>query len=210
MPRAFVPGFDARRHGFPFGNAFPDGTPVFALGPVRFGNAAVGLCGGMVYTATDLFLYGRPVPNEPTEPVVRYFCRRLLDSFAFPIGWTKYWYWQSRQSLADRTVRDWPRLRQILDDGMPCPLGLVKIHSRDPREMGRNHQVLAYGYDLDGDRDLTLHAYDPNWPGDGIALRTRLGSESVDHSIEGESIRGFFPTVYARPAEAPVFDGPSF
>src|SRR5262245_49322061 len=215
MTSVLVPGFSVRQHGFPFPNSFPDGTPVVSVptpfGKVNFGNAGVGVCGGMVYAAVDLFLYQIPVPPEPTEPVFRYFCRRLLDSFGFPFGWTKYWNWQVRSHLAARTERDWPRIKAVLDDGQLCPLGLVKVHSWDPRQLGHNHQVLAYGYDWTGDDNLTLFAYDPNYPGNTVELRAKLDGSSrpVHHSFEGESVRGFFPTAYHRPADPPVFARPS-
>jgi hypothetical protein len=44
-------------------------------------------------------------------------------------------------------------------------LGLVRVVSLDPQLLGRNHQVVAYGYDLTGS-SLVIRIYDPNWPGD--------------------------------------------
>ena len=41
------------------------------------------------------------------------------------------------------------------------PLGPVTVHSTNPLDLGMNHQVLAYGYELDGTA-LTLRVYDPN------------------------------------------------
>jgi hypothetical protein len=177
------------------------------FGAVNFGNAGVGVCGGMVYAAVDFFLFGRPVPAAPTEPVFRYLCRRLLDSFNFPFGWLKYWDWQVRTDLTDLTARDWPRLQAELDAGRLCPMGLCKVHAWDPRRLGQNHQVLAHGYDaVEATSDVTLHVYDPNYPGESVELTARLGEtgRSVRHSFEGDSIRGFFPTDYRRPAEPPV------
>src|SRR5829696_6419850 len=65
-----------------------------------------------------------------------------------------------------RMIRlEWPAIRGDLDRGTLCPLGLVKAKSRDPRDLGANHQVLAWDYDLAGTR-LTLRLYDPNHPDD--------------------------------------------
>jgi hypothetical protein len=193
------------------------------FGTANFGNAGVGLCGGMIYTAIDLFLFGLPVPPEPTEPVVRYISHRLLDSFNFPFGWMKYLDWQVRHGHSTRllpgitelTARDWPRIKAVLDAGQLCPLGLVKIQSWDPFQLGHNHQVLAYGYEYDdATSDLTVQIYDPNFPADPCELRTNLNEPTrqrqVRHSIEGETVRGFFPTDYRRPAVPPVFDCPAF
>ncbi len=62
-------------------------------------------------------------------------------------------------------AREWPRIRRGLDAGRLVPLGLVRVVSANPLELTRNHQVLAWGYDLDGPT-LVLRIYDPNWPGD--------------------------------------------
>jgi hypothetical protein len=213
VPSVLVPGFSVRQHGFPFPNSFPDGTPVVSVptpfGAVNFGNAGVGVCGGMVYAAADFFYYGRPVPPEPTKPVFHYLCRRLLDSFNFPFGWLKYWDWQVRPDVTALTARDWPKLKAELDAGRLCPIGLCKVHSWDPRRLGQNHQVLAYGYDTgETANDVTVHLYDPNYPADAVQLRANLGEPGrlVHHSFEGDSVRGFFPTDYRRPADPPVFD----
>jgi hypothetical protein len=74
----------------------------------------------------------------------------------------------------------------------------------------RNHQALAYGYELDESAgDLTLRVYDPNYPGDDsttltMSLHDPDREQWVYHSAEGATVRGFFLTEYRRPAEAPV------
>lgn len=213
--------FRPSRHGFPFPNWFPPGTPVVELptpfGTIPVGNANGGLCGGMVFTALDLFRAGIRPPAAPDPPVVRHLGRRLLDSFNLPFGFLKYYDWQ-RRPTADRSFagvrvqagvasltgdNEWPRVRLLLDAGQLAPLGLVKVCSFDPREMGKNHQVLAYGYDLDGAGTLAVKVYDPNYPGDdGVTLSLTVGAGGVTHSREGESVRGFFLTEY-RAAEPP-------
>ena len=62
-------------------------------------------------------------------------------------------------------AREWPRIRRGLDAGRLVPLGLVRVASANPLELTRNHQVLAWGYDLDG-ATLVLADLRPNWPGD--------------------------------------------
>ena len=88
-------------------------------------------------------------------------------------------------------------------------LGLVNACSLSPWQLCRNHQVLAYGYTLDGG-GVTLHIYDPNYPNDDRAeLRVDLsdpdGDGAVTHSCEGATVRGVFLTEYRRPTEAPAF-----
>jgi hypothetical protein len=75
-------------------------------------------------------------------------------------------------------------------------------------DLGRNHVVLAYDYQLTDD-NLTIHVYDPNTgPADEIYLGLSLAapdrSTSIAHNIDiGYSIRGFFPVRY-RPRNAPA------
>ncbi|OWK35792.1 hypothetical protein [Fimbriiglobus ruber] len=228
-PRSSVPTFAATTHGFPFPNCYPPGSPVISVptpfGQVKVGDASGGLCGGMVFAALDLFLFGLPRPTTPHPPVYQYFCRRLLDSWNLPFGVMKYYDWQCRpgasRTLAGVRIRDgvsrltieeeWPKVRAAIDAGTPAPLGLVKPNSFSPRTLGQNHQVLAYGYELDGaGQELTLLVYDPNYPNDDhLTLRVSLADpdreRQVVHSVEGPSVRGFFLTEYRCPPDAPVF-----
>lgn len=217
-------GFTPSVHGFPFPNWFPPGTPVLVVptpfGPLKLGDANMGVCGGMVYAALDLFLYGRPRPAEPTPAVFRYFCRRLLESWDLPFGVLKYYDGQRRpgatrgfvEGLTRQTVlTEWPKVQRLLDTGRPAPLGLVNVRSLDPRRLVQNHQVLAHGYDLsaDGSR-VALNVYDPNWPDDDAATLTLQlddpdADAPLDHSREGATVRGFFATAYTRPPEPPAW-----
>ena len=51
--------------------------------------------------------------------------------------------------LAHRTIVDeWPKVKADIDNGHPSPLDLIEVYSFDPTLLGENHQVLAYGYEL--------------------------------------------------------------
>ncbi len=230
MPTARVPGFLPSVNGFPFANSFPADRPFFLFdspfGPVQVADASRGLCGGMIFTAIDLFHAGvRTLPSEPTEPLFRHFCRRLFTSWGMPFAWLKYLDWQRRPSASRfvagvRTRRgvsslmienEWPTIRGQLDAGRLVPLGLVKQAGWSVRKIGLNHQVLAYGYDLHGD-ELTLHVYDPNYPGDDTAaLKWSLAdpdaARTVAHTCEGPSVRGVFYTEYHPPRAMPTLSG---
>ena len=81
-----------------------------------------------------------------------------------------------------RTIaKEWPKVRRDLDDGHLSPLGLIRVKSWNPGQLPHNHQVVAYGYDLDGDR-VTLHLYDPNHHDDD-EIRMEL-------SLSGQGRRG--------------------
>jgi hypothetical protein len=140
-----------------------------------------------------------------------------------PFTWVKYLDWQRRpdgskfvsgvrvnrgvSSLMIET--EWPRVRERLEAGKLVALGLVKQTGWSVGKLGLNHQVLAYGYDLDGD-ELTVHIYDPNYPGDDTAmLRWNLADPDsprmVTHSCEGPNVRGVFFTEYHPPRSLPAF-----
>lgn len=217
----FLPAFTAEANGFPFPNAWEAGSPVVSVptpfGPIELGDASGGVCGGMVYAAIDFYLFGVPAPRERSHELFRYFCRRLLDSWALPFGVMRYFDWQRRpgatrtwlglapqRGVTRLTVEDeLPKIRSAIDAGMPAPLGLVKVESWHPRDMAQNHQVLCHGYE-DEDNVTTLVCYDPNWPGASVTLSLDTSAPHADtrleHSTEGPGVRGVFLTDYARPA----------
>ena len=83
-----VPGFLPTSHGFAFPNAWPPG-PTVRIGPLDtrllgFGDAAAGLCGGMVLTVRDLFEAGLTAATwtQPAngDPRFRASVRRQVES----------------------------------------------------------------------------------------------------------------------------------
>ncbi len=202
MPQAST-DFRPSQHGFAFANHWPEGMPIFEiptpLGRIPVGNARLGLCGGMVFSALDYFLDHRPVPIVANRAIFRYIARRQVESLTLPFGAIRYYAWQARRELLTRTrTIEWPRIRASIDSGRPATLGLVQVHSRDPRQTIRNHQVLVYGYE-ESATVLTLRTYDPNYPEDDelvLSVELQGDSGSVWHSIEGPTIRGFFHTRY--------------
>jgi hypothetical protein len=170
----------------------------------------------MAYAVRDLFESRLPPPPDrtpPTEgtPLFRYLVARLFDSFDLPSGPLKYqlWQWLPRgdvwglRGLSWRSiVQEGPLIRGDIDAGRLSPLGLVRTRSPSPLEVGRNHQVLAYGYHLDqAGGVLTIRVYDPNHPDDDtVALRVRITdpSRQVDIAyVAGDApVYGFFHTRY--------------
>jgi hypothetical protein len=178
-------GFLPSLHGLHFDNAFPPGPALtFNLGRAHLGigNAADGLCGGMVFAALDYWDVGRPPPPDtappaPGTPLFRYLVQRLIDSWHLPGGPLAYlarmvpWWPATPPSVRPLSVAEqWPAVQADLDAGRPCPLGLVRIRSANPLDLGQNHQVLAYGYRRAGSA-LRLQVYDPNQAdADDVAL----------------------------------------
>lgn len=222
---ATVTGFEPGVNGLAFPNAFahaPTETIELPLiGRVPLGDAANGLCGGMVFTVRDLVEHGRRPPADasppaPGSPVFAYVARRLIDSLCLPDGPLRYYLWMRLpdedtphvRGVTSMTRGEAERVRSEIRAGHLCCLGLVRVHSPDPRELGKNHQVLAYAYDVD---DLsgrtTFHLYDPNHPGADTQLTFNTSpTAALDLAYStGESTRGFFVTRYERTDPRPLF-----
>jgi hypothetical protein len=209
-------GFTAKDNGFHFANRFPT-RPIrrFKLGNVAtldIGDAANGLCGGMSFTARDLFEHKRTPPPDDVAPdtgaLHDYIVNRQIDSFEGAVVPLRFFTLMSpirpdREPMwaelagrvgVDRHSRtyvmiheEWPAIKRDLDEGHLSMMGLVRMVSLDPNMLGHNHQVVAYGYDLDGSR-LTLHIYDPNYPRD----------DSVTLSLDISDPRGVVTTTWSR------------
>jgi len=178
MDTRTVAGFLPSTHGFHFANAWPHG-PTLTFGPldprmVGVGDAADGLCGGMVYTAADLFLAGVPIPadREPFangSPRFNAIVRRQVESLYWLTVPVRYWLISALGGRfgGDRAratlEHEWPKAKRELDAGRPALIGLIRVASVNPWQLTMNHQVMAWGYAEDG-RGVTLNLYDPNWP----------------------------------------------
>jgi hypothetical protein len=185
--RRMVPGFLPSTSGLHFANSFPS-VPHFIINilgaQVPIGDASNGLCGGMVFTVRDYSEAGSPPPSDSTPPssgpLYDYLVNRLYASFNLPFGPLRYMGLMnpalpdhetdfSRMGLAPHgrawvmINEEWPRVRADIDNNRLSPLGLVSIKSLDPFQIGQNHQVLAYGYELDS-ANLVVWVYDPNYP----------------------------------------------
>ena len=209
-PAVFLPS----RHAFGFRNDWPD-QPALSiptpLRPVGIGNTARGLCGGMVFGSLDYWHAGAAPPATqpaPGEPLFRFIVWRLIQSWRIPIGVARYYYWMNLPAgrlQASSLHVHWPRIRAQLDAGQPTPIGIVTVAGASPFQLGRNHQVLAYGYQV-AQTQVTLQVYDPNsGPADDVYIRfdTRAPDRGFAHSINiGLPVRGFFRTPYS-PADPP-------
>jgi hypothetical protein len=190
-----VPGFLPSTAGFHFANRWPSGPALrFGArlpGPVpvgvelRIGDVANGLCGGMALATIDRWQRGeRPPPDRepPAEgtPLFREIVRRQIDSLELGRAVARFY---QAAAVSPRTrdrlsVRDaWPAVRREIDADRAAVVGLLHAVSRDPRRLVANHQVVAYGYEVDtAAGTVALRIYDPNHPDDDtIRLRLILG-----------------------------------
>ena len=209
-----VPGFLPSRSGFRFGNSFPPYTyhaTINILGQtISIGDAANGLCGGMVYSARDYHQTGKGIPSNTRAPLTGvlfdHIVKRLYDSFALPFGWTRYLFFMDPARPSSECLRitineEWPRIRADIDAGALSPIGLVTVRTSDLLRIGLNHQVLVYGYTLNGTR-CRLRIYDPNCPGcDDVFLdfETTVAAPNMNYSqtLGGDGrIHAFFQHPY--------------
>ena len=217
-----VPTFLPSTGGFAYRNAWPS-NPIrqFKLGNVaslNIGDAANGLCGGMSFTIADLHKVGL-VGGSDAQPAFGsarydYIVQRQIDSFEdgrvplrfydlmsptrpdreSPLAQLFGVFGVDRHSRTWTMVRvEWPRVQAELDAGRLAALGLVRTVSADPLELSKNHQVLTYGYDLDGTR-VALRIWDPNWPRDDDVV---LGFDTADPG-------GVATPTWSKPDAAPV------
>jgi hypothetical protein len=223
-----VPGFAPSTAGLHFSNAWPAGTPALTvdtpLGKLTLGDAARGLCGGMVFAVGDLMAAGKAPPPATDPPpagssAINYLTGRLLTSWDLPTGALRYALWMStpdqdtlwgtRPGVRHMTSQQLPRITAVLDDSRLCPLGVVTVQSTNPADLGENHQVLAYSYDRDG-TDVVLHVYDPNRPdADDVQIRCD-GSPAPSRSPQANlnlphDVRGVFPVAYTPADPSPLF-----
>jgi hypothetical protein len=230
--RNAVFGFKASVNGLHFTNSWPSEPDIVVnvppFGNVAIGDASNGLCGGMVFTVRDVFQAGMPpIPdtsNPPAQsPLFNYIVARLFASFNIPGGVLKYFDWMNtpdhdtgiwfaiRRGVCWHTImEEWPRIKADIDSNMLSPIALVTVYSANPGDLGKNHQVLAYAYELDDSNQLTLHVYDPNTApeqADGVRLILNLSNPThttpIDSNVNiSEGVRGFFqvPYSFANPA----------
>ena len=224
----FVPSADA----FAFTNAWPTAPAVTVqtpFGPIGIGNAANGLCGGMVFAALDYWHAGHKPPQArpaPGSPLYKFIVSRLIASWHLPAGVAQYYHWMnlpdgdSTVQVLGRTVtaqhglsyltieQQWPQVKASIDTGVPAALGVVTVASANPAQLGENHQVLAWGYEVAGTH-VTVRVYDPNTgPADDVTHLVRhLGTGQGDHVREHLDlrlpVRGFFVTGYSPSAPPP-------
>jgi hypothetical protein len=178
----------------------------------------------MTYAVRDLFDAGVPppaeeVPPDAGTPLYRYIVRRLINSFDIPRGVARYYWlgslpdgdtkrlaWTRSGAWRSTVEREWPLVRRDIDEGRLCPLGIITVHASDPRQLGLNHQVLAYAYEQ-RENLVTLRVYDPNTPlgrSDGVTVSFDAGHpdqpSDITHTIAigDRPVRAFFRTRYSR------------
>lgn len=233
MPQ--ISNFLPSTSGLHFPNSFPNNVPLKTIAlkdmQIPLGSAANGLCGGMVFAVRDYFEWNLRPPQDITPPALdmplfNFLVDRLISSFDLPFGPLRYLElmdprrpgqdsWLTRVPLIPRSraavmLKDeWPLIKEELDNGRLCSIGLIRVKSSNPLDLGRNHHVLAYGYELNGN-DLVINLYDPNHPDrDDVTMSLNIASPSKPVIVtqfppEPVSVYCFIRTRYARSTAPPV------
>ena len=205
--------------------------PVVELPPpfdgAKITDTSQGMCGGIIFATRDYYESGLvPPPNTqpPTsqnDPLFQYLRDRLFASWDVTRTGHDYFVFMdpaypdtdanflSSLGAAEgrafaMTVDEWPEVKNEIDNGILSPIGLIRVKSLLPTDLGQNHQVLVHGYELDGGK-VRLHIYDPNHPGkDTVVLafnkdRTDvpiLVSYTIDGEEDGKPVYCFFRINY--------------
>ena len=233
-----VAGFLPSRNGLHYPNHWPDEPDITIpmpqpFPPITIGDAANGLCGGMVFGVLDLFNAGQLPPattQNPADPSPAFndIVQRLLDSFKIPGGVIQYYTWMQLPThddqvnlfgntitlitgTSDLTInQSMPAIRSTIDAMHPCPLGLVTVHAADPTQLGMNHQVLAWGYEDSGAMTI-VKVYDPNLPDDDnvtITFDHTDPAHTTTFNYSGNNtVLGFFPITWYAPKDPSPLGG---
>lgn len=207
--------------------------PVIALPPpldgIEITNSSNGMCGGMIFAARDYWEAGLipPATNKPpsqeNDLLFQYLRDRLYASWDVTRTGHDYFVFMSpaypdtdQELLSSLGVTEgrsfamvmdeWPEIKIHIDNGEPTPVALVRIKSASPADVGHNHQVLAYGYEVNG-ANVTLHVYDPNYPNNDTVKLTFnkertdvpiLVSYTIDGAEDRTPVYCFFRINYER------------
>jgi hypothetical protein len=182
-----VAGFRPSRSGFQFVNRFTD-LPLahidLGVATIPIGNAANGMCGGMMFAVRDYFEANQLPPQNTTaptsenDPLFGFLDERLIKSFDLPDGPTTFLrlmdpaFPDTDENILNpiglaggrafvMAREEWPKIKADIDGGHLSEIALVQVRSLLPTDLGENHQVVVYGYELSGST-VTLHVHDPN------------------------------------------------
>lgn len=206
-PVNFIPA----EHGFQFVNRFPGYWLPFsisAIPDIPSVSNIYGLCGGMSATSYDFMLAGIPIPERRrcpgrVTPLHQYLHRRQVDSLTMGKQVVRFIRWMALpdEAVQLRTAEAVKELKPRLDAGIPTPIGMVYISSKETWQIWQNHQVLAVNY-TEEDGLLRIQIYEPNYPRrNDVFIQCwsdeRGGLKSVQMmGDKSKHVRGFFTMPY--------------
>ncbi len=226
-------------HGWPFGNSYDYELGLsFFLGAIQTSVTLnnVGFCGGMCWTALTRFFNGtlvdRGTTSIPTEGDQSGLYDEIKNAQLASLSdetLERIYRWQGcpdrdhskpwvPESIGHRTLREWPDVRNSIDNSQPITLTLItSSNDVNPFHLSNNHRVVAYAYEerslydwewVRGKRHpeilhVTILIYDPNYPNDDdVCLTFYTGCDDswigLNHN-RGLDTHGFFLDDKSRP-----------
>jgi hypothetical protein len=168
------------------------------------------MCGGMAYASLDYWLTRKVLPrganasDHPTRASANTAANRnmiwlrLLDSLQSGGALQKTVEWSlllnqvpaglggGAGKLLSFTKGEWVILRSRIDNGQPCPIGLVYTK----RNIWDQHQILVYGYEVTGPDTGLLYVYDSNEP----SQYGNIGHSKVTLDFSGNALVATTPS----------------
>ncbi len=208
-PIEFIPS----KHGLQFVNRFAGYWLPFSIPTIPdipSVTAIYGLCGGMSATSYDFALAGMRIPQRRRRPgritpLHQYLHRRQVDSLGMlgkQVVRFVRWMTLPDEAVQLRTAEEVKSLKPRLAAGIPVPIGLVYISTRDTYQIWQNHQVLAVGYEEGDNGRFTIKIYEPNYPRrDDVSIQCWADGRGGLKSIQiigdkSKHVRGFFTMPY--------------
>ncbi len=169
-----------------------------------------GLCGGMCYTALDIYYQNDDAPdfNNPEalpKNLLSYLVNRQLHSTGFRslIKLLQWLFHPTTKLLKSSITNELPRILSSLHTGNPVPIILVR--SKKLNNPTNNHQILIVGYKNENE-NTELRCYDPNYPGGYTSLHINRNPDQLQIvQSTGEAVRGFFVNYYKRKTPKKVY-----
>ena len=214
-PKEVKTDFLAEIHGFHFINNFKVNASVFNLNIEEKG---MGFCGGMCAGALHRYERGLLVPDDTKTPkqgtsLFEELLNRQIKAM-HPRVLARMYIFQSapdqvdpfrKSSIGLLSKKEWPKLREALDNGKPTILILIRANGLFGNPTF-NHQVLALGYEFNRtNKDLVIYVYDPNKPDETHTLSMNLGlpdGRLYFRDSAKKTTRGFFVSPVGEVASA--------
>lgn len=202
--------FSPSKHGFHFGNHFVNKIIHTSFGKIE----SWGRCGGMSFASLDYYFANITMPTHESKDfpdkkvpqdgsiLADYIYERQINSL-FTLSSFKFFDWSLqrnnenifRKSISYKTKHEeFSKLKKSIDSGKPVILGL--IGAARVKEICKNHQVVAYGYEFDPNNEkIVIYIYDSNAHDREITMESDKFSPVFKES-NGQEWRGFFVQDY--------------
>jgi hypothetical protein len=192
-----------------------------------------GRCGGMAWLSLDYYFASENVPTAISSyssfhrtfddfastgevppdgtPLADWIYKRLFDTFlncglqtlAWVAGYDhNTWFFGGVPEMT--TSNEFPKLQSAIDSGTPVVLSVISW----PSNASTCHQVVAYGYQVDDQGNMSVNIYDNRYADDDTVTMSAAPNQhwtiaSSDARVQPDTWKGWFVEGYS--AETPPF-----